>query len=1681
MRKIKSTWKKNLLLLFTIINFVISPSFFNVKADGELDLTDPSITTDMRLIRGRNNNFSGSLIDPDNITRNFDSGVFQTQKSGFDEIFNDSLTDLNNSYQYIPNSNDFELNKGAVSWNDNLTALDGIGTNFTSTDTEFGGVYTFDEYATSSLGYHYGEWSFDGEVGKTGGQISWANLAFGSAECVVEQTKVGHETVLRINGNIDGYHEYTNFPLMTSGTIEFWLLTDASTSYTEIEFWDESGYGIFELILNSGNMTSVGETMIMNNNQWYHIKFEFEQTAGSYKGLGEDTCNFYVDGVTIASAVSIPDRLALEHIFLRTNGAGKIWIDAYGDSSDPNYHETHSQNPYDVTTDLTSDNFDFVGEFTNYISVVDDSSDHANVIKMGDSTNQEGFEFWYDFESAQGDETIEFWVKNSDATRQFYIWLRDGETECVGLRFNNDELRVTNGVGWGLVDTIINNQWYHVRIDFRCSIDDFDFFLDDVEFEEFGNLFFDGYPSDIDSIDNLHIELDVVETGYSVYFDALGFSWDSEYIVGENLALIDPILNFTIDLELGDFDYEFYNLNWGFNSTESDLVNFSQYNFNTSSWEVINSSDYNLPIYENSTFSHYNSTFLVDYLNETNWLLFKIESSSSSLFNLFLDYFKLDCRNYVNVSITKKFESVGDWRYRFNLNSPYGSPYISDWTYFSVYELEHNVELISESEYITKWNFGQTTDEFINIHNESFESYTWGDWNLFEDTDNGYMIVDSLVMGDYLSDDYYYNYTSANLTGWWLPTERVFISGVTGSDQQTMCWDGSYLWVGTGSKIYKYSLGLSYQSVNYNMEIGGLECVRFIDSHFYTLEDNTTNQYIVRYDSSWNYLNKTEITGMDDYLRAFILHDNFWYILGDDANTVWKLYRNFTDTGTSFSIGGEGGNPRNMVYWSGYFWIVEDELNRMNKYDLNFVYQDEYMNIGGVDSSPRDYIWADDRSFMIGSANKKIQRMRHNLQMNNTIQLDSYLAIQTEETETFSFRSLDNLDLVLYENDFIEIQFNTTSTNRIGINLLNGGITEVEFELSVQGNENFNTRNVSFTLSNQYDIDQIEFTGIFDATKNLKIMNISVNRYLTTIETHYVDPDGTKLILLDFPLNYSVFIYEENSLIEVQQITTSENITVILYEINRIVPIYISYFDPNNNPLDFSEFTLFLTYTLDEIEYTNKRIAVNQIFVDSNSLIQYEVFDSFNVSIKSGETYEETFVDIVLDIYSLKIKNEATEYVNYTIESSSSGIIKEGNIFSEEIIEFNIATGNYEFNYTNNEDAIFRSFTIELETHTIISINSTLNTVYFAMFTYDGLGINPDIVRFYLDGERRDFGFNTILTDTVNYTILDFFNNTLATEIISVDNISEYNIFIEIYTMNIMNQFTYEDIIVNITQVGSEIYMIQVIPKQFGIFYRFIPNINYSIEILFTNLTIYDSRIVNLTENNQIESFGTGTEFPEIPEIPEYPKDVYFGLFSIDKILLRDEVKFYIDNSRADFGFNTIELEIVNLKVLDYFNSTLYDQDVNISGIYEFDIFIEVYNMIIYNNYSHPIIIELERASITIESFIEFEGYLNYRLFPNLSYEFTILYTNGTEIVNKTITLDEDNLLVVFGFYEGIFIPTPIDYQMDIILGVIFALVIGIGLAVLYYRYKRELSSPGGKPKKQSRRKYDKSIRNEYF
>ncbi|GAI72474.1 unnamed protein product, partial [marine sediment metagenome] len=401
--------------------------------------------------------------------------------------------------------------------------------------------------------------------------------------------------------------------------------------------------------------------------------------------------------------------------------------------------------------------------------------------------------------------------------------------------------------------------------------------------------------------------------------------------------------------------------------------------------------------------------------------------------------------------------------------------------------------------------------------------------------------------------------------------------------------------------------------------------------------------------------------------------------------------------------------------------------------------------------------------------------------------------------------------------------------------------------------------------------------------------------------------------------------------------------------------------------------------------------------------------------------------DILITLYSLKIKNETRVSANYTLKLG--GLETTGWILPEEIVEYQLATNNYVFDYTNNEDNSFHTININLNQYRVYILNSMYYTTYFSLYDQNGVRLDDSLFSLYINGTRKDFGFVELSSVDVLIVVQDYLNFTAFNSVIVLSGFTEYNVIITVYELQIRH----------LAQESSNMTLFETTNHNYLNFSMAPDTIRY---FILSNST-YNITWIN-GENGVSMLYNITLDGNYILLLDTTYHEVYIGLYNFYGIVNPEEVKFYINGTRTDFGFNTIKTKHVNLLVLDYFNSTLYNQTVKLEDLDEYSIFIQAYTLVVNNLYNdHSITIKITRGTITLERLIEAQGWTEFKLFGNIAYEITS-YINGTLDEEKDVLLDEVYKTVDFGFYsaEVPIIPRPLE--ADILTFVAFVVILAV-------------------------------------
>jgi len=162
-------------------------------------------------------------------------------------------------------------------------------------------------------------------------------------------------------------------------------------------------------------------------------------------------------------------------------------------------------------------------------SIIDSIGDHKKVLQLYDNNGSSGVELNNLFDSSQPSGTIEWWWRISDGIKISTFEIRDGSSLTITLFVRNSEFQYYSG-GYLSVQSVSNDIWYHHRIDFNCSTDKFDWYIDDVKKVDQGN-----FRTVATSVDRVFLHTQEVDSNFYNYFDAISYFWDTDYTIGDNL------------------------------------------------------------------------------------------------------------------------------------------------------------------------------------------------------------------------------------------------------------------------------------------------------------------------------------------------------------------------------------------------------------------------------------------------------------------------------------------------------------------------------------------------------------------------------------------------------------------------------------------------------------------------------------------------------------------------------------------------------------------------------------------------------------------------------------------------------------------------------------------------------------------------------------------------------------------------------------------------------------------------------------------------------------------------------------------------------------------------------------------------------------------------------------------
>jgi len=1053
--------------------------------------------------------------------------------------------------------------------------------------------------------------------------------------------------------------------------------------------------------------------------------------------------------------------------------------------------------------------------------------------------------------------TIEFWwyFDYNDDDTQFGLYantVAHGSTRVWILMIRAGYFRIcTFPPTWSyrhLQTTTVasTDTWYHIKIDFSVSgapsynpnshstVGWITVTINDVVKETKGAIKYES--------NNFYAcVFTEYKSSQTYYADAVGYSWDPDYDVGDNrYEFIQPAeLDYTMDIDFSDLDTS--NLlaldvsSFHYTDIATTIIG-SIYDYNSGSYTQMFSSS-NTAETENY-FS--DDTDMSNYLSGSGNLRLKFNGTNSADFIQIVDYIKIRFYYKMDLSHTISFETNGLWKYRWEL---IGSLHYTDWTYFEVVDPEPNFYAISESDLTTRWILQGAEISGVEDFNDDLTS---GYWDLIDFSSRSFtkQVVpdhDSYVSSDnptfnYGSDSdlWVCELTDTRITYLGFPVLNYF----TENDSDTNTWiylEQRVHWESSTSGLFYQTGSFDESTIKWNDKPTDIQHLSTDDlaqdGKWYSLDTHIPYQY-------YSVHGDNQGSG-EGYYQFYSYEQGARYpqlkatINKNYHTTAGEGYVYFqTDTTESLGIiSGNYGTHYNLS--SGDYFEVDFQTSSDSKIEL-ILLKDDVVNktltlsqSGNSNFNRRtaqisvDELVEFDQlkisSTLEDTDNIKIYDIKTYKYTITGDYADFFVGSERDyevylTPDTYNLRITEEGDEKINTNITISatgvLQYVYTPIERLEcrLTLFNTEGSHLDFmDYHIKVNRSLNgIYNAFWLLDSIFSADEETYAYIsiydrFDTlidtferltsdyidleieVYSLQIKNLMEQKTTLDINGSYTYPllSGDSIYFMLSKEYYKIGYYDSNDVYKQFSIYLDSNQA---YELNRSRICFLSYADQQGNHLSFDNYKTYLNGSL---------LYENIFYKEIGDIIGIEIKDRYGISIKN-DTYTvisgDNYIPITLTMYSLKIYNqqEVFNWVNITRDPNyyeSSMYFWSEWVAPSEIIEFKLFAGYYKINLTNEEQGSSSLYSYTLNGDDVILISSgniisnLITNIANVNTTVGNLITN---VQIDLTNQNSNIN-NTIINIDINLSNVNSSLGTLLTNI-NLDIININNNISELYT-----------------------------------------------------------------------------------------------------------------------------------------------------------------------------------------------------------------------------------------------------------------------------------------------------------
>ncbi|MFX1382486.1 MAG: hypothetical protein ACFFBP_08560 [Promethearchaeota archaeon] len=177
-------------------------------------------------------------------------------------------------------------------------------------------------------------------------------------------------------------------------------------------------------------------------------------------------------------------------------------------------------------------------EYAGDIQIIEEIGGYKKVVRLNDNSGS-GFTKMSKIFASQESGTVEVWLRFTDVTRYCTLALDGdgGATTVMRVITGSDNWRIYNLGQWVDITRAFIDTWSHVRIDFECTTNGYEGLSQYQYFVYINGIRYGPFvfQNNVLTINNIRIKTDHMGYGYSLFCDAIGFSWDPNYVIGDNV------------------------------------------------------------------------------------------------------------------------------------------------------------------------------------------------------------------------------------------------------------------------------------------------------------------------------------------------------------------------------------------------------------------------------------------------------------------------------------------------------------------------------------------------------------------------------------------------------------------------------------------------------------------------------------------------------------------------------------------------------------------------------------------------------------------------------------------------------------------------------------------------------------------------------------------------------------------------------------------------------------------------------------------------------------------------------------------------------------------------------------------------------------------------------------------